>query len=92
MKVRRHLIDTDMDYSEGSSFSFTAMRNCATFVTTIFPHINCEALYSLSYPGSCVSDNPMTDEKISKVFELYYENDTKGLIELLDRKKSWWPF
>lgn len=92
VKVRRHLIDTDMDYSAGSSFSFTAMRNCATFVTTIFPHINCEALYSLSYPGSCVSDNPMTDEKISKVFELYYENDTKGLIELLERKKSWWSF
>ncbi len=66
-------------YCKYTSSSSSSYINCTSFVTSIFPNINCDALYGLVpivNPKNCHTNPPINESTIRTFFEYYYNPRT----------------
>jgi hypothetical protein len=88
-KFKSHELFLDVSYYEASSSLITAGKNCANFITTIFPNVNCEILKA--DPKNCRSEKNLDNNKINEIFKVYINNDVKSLRKMIT-PTSFWSF
>ena len=66
------------------------LKNCATFVMSIFNNISCKGtkrgFLIVDDPMDCKSNNTIDNEKINYIYKLYIENNLRELKEILAPK------
>ena len=88
--VESHQLFLNVDYDMLSSSLLTAGKNCASFIMSIFPNINCESFTLYADPKKCKSEKNLDEEKINEIFKVYINNDVEGLKKMIQPSSSWW--